>query len=183
MVALCAAWLLALIWIAVPESDLLGTPWSQTVAAWVQALGSIAAIVWATVIASRQSRERLKSERAALEGLRHSGLHLLEAETALLGSMVNALTAGRAPPMRMLDALERQADNFPTHTVHDRDLSFLLVRGRMNLAAARSNIEGMGAEEPPFPETLAGLRSLTKDAWQELELYNTRMADLARTAT
>lgn len=59
--SLCAAWLLALLWISVPEHDLLAALWSQTMAAWVQAIGSIAAVGAAVLIALTEVRRAARA--------------------------------------------------------------------------------------------------------------------------
>ncbi len=65
---MCAAWLLCLVWIGHPENDLLKALWSQTMAAWVQAIGSIGAIVGAVWLAAHDRREQARlQDVAALE--------------------------------------------------------------------------------------------------------------------
>lgn len=75
--ALCAAWLLALLWISVPDHDLLRAFWSQTMAAWVQALGSVGALVGIFAAQRRDHkhreelriRERRDADADAVRGL------------------------------------------------------------------------------------------------------------------
>ncbi|GLK49514.1 hypothetical protein GCM10017620_24870 [Brevundimonas intermedia] len=77
----CVAWLLGLIWIGHPENDLLKALWSQNMAAWVQALGSIGAIGVAIWVSHRDS---LKARAA--EKRRHQD-DVLAWESALLHSV------------------------------------------------------------------------------------------------
>lgn len=57
LLAMCGAWLLTLVWIGHPENDLLKALWSQTMAAWVQAVGSAAAIAFAIWLSDRDRAE------------------------------------------------------------------------------------------------------------------------------
>lgn len=66
--ALSGAWVLAVLWIALPDHDLLKALWSQTMAAWVQAIGSIGAIAIAIWVAADQAaRTRSQVREAELD--------------------------------------------------------------------------------------------------------------------
>lgn len=53
---MCGAWLLALLWISVPEHHLFRMLWTETAAAWVQVVGSVGAVCVAIWIAHSDAR-------------------------------------------------------------------------------------------------------------------------------
>lgn len=86
---LCAAFLLALLWISVPENDLLRALWSQTAAAWVQAIGSIGALLGIFALQRKDHRhaEALRRQfrrEADADAVRGLSLMVLTARNTLI---------------------------------------------------------------------------------------------------
>lgn len=67
--ALCVSWLLVLVKVGHPTNDLLDALWSTEMAAWVQAIGSIGAVVAVGLIAKHEHERTQRSVEEAEDQL------------------------------------------------------------------------------------------------------------------
>jgi len=129
---------------------------SSELAAWVQAIGSIAAVVGAAWIAGRQSREAEQRARSEVEGLKKSAAILISYAAQRIDLIAKSadvqLKANKKMPSTLVDRLRLvgdQMDRFPLHRLADERAMhvFIVTRNRIAMIEQRCT-EISGAKAP-----------------------------------